>query len=76
MFSVRLERHLIHSAASSPVQILLSYKLYFSRTEVGDKLGITTLAPALIPSSRPFSAMVPSAVVAEVKASGTLGVRY
>ena len=36
----------IFTAASSPVQILLSYNLYFSRTATGERFGITTFAPA------------------------------
>lgn len=50
---IRAERQFLHWADSSPVQILLSYRAYFSRTATGDRLGMTTLAPAKIPCSRP-----------------------
>ena len=51
--AIRPLKHCLHCADSSPVQILLSYKAYFFLSETGDKLGITTLAPALIPISLP-----------------------
>ena len=54
MASIRLVRQERHWADSSPVQILLSYRRYFCRTRVGERLGITTLAPAKIPISLPF----------------------
>ena len=51
-------------------KILLSYNAYFFLTLTGDKLGITTLAPARIPFSLPFGSIVPSAVVAGSKIFG------
>ena len=60
----RFLRQTLHSAASSPVQILLSYSSYFLRSFTGDKLGITTFAPASSPFSLPFGSAVPRAVVA------------
>ncbi len=62
----------LHWADSSPVQILLSYREYFFRTSVGERLGITTLAPARIPISRHCGCTVPSAVVAGSRILGCI----
>ena len=60
------------SAASLPKAALLLYKEYFSRTDEGDKFGITTLAPAKIPLSLPSGDNVAKAVVAGIKAEGCI----
>ena len=44
--------------------------LYCPLTAKGDKLGITTYAPAKIPASRPCASNVAKAVVAGINASG------
>ena len=62
--ATRRDRQPMHCAASSPVHSLPSYSAYFFRTPSGDRLGITTFAPACSPRSRPSGRMVPSAVVA------------
>ena len=51
-------------ADSEPVESLLSYKLYLLLASSGDRLGITTFAPASMPLSLPSASIVPSAVVA------------
>lgn len=43
-----------------------------SRAPIGDRLGITTFAPAMIPSSLPRGAIVPRAVVAGSRTSGSI----
>ena len=65
-------KQLLHSAASSPVQILLSYSSYFFLTLTGDRLGITTFAPASMPFSLPSGRMVPRAVVAGSRTWGCI----
>ena len=52
--ATRLPIHPRHSAASSPVQILLSYSSYCFRFFTGERFGITTFAPAC----RPFPCRV------------------
>ena len=59
-------------ADSAPEVSLLSYMAYLSRTDGGDKLGITTLAPARIPFKRPSFSMLPSAVVAGSRILGCI----
>ena len=56
------------SAASAPREALLSYKEYLLRCMTGERLGITTLAPANMPFSRPSGERVASAVVEGIKA--------
>ena len=60
------------SAASAPREALLLYNAYFIRSSQGERLGITTLAPASIPRSRPSGARVAKAVVAGMSASGSI----
>ena len=60
------------SADSAPREALLLYRLYFLRSSCGDKLGMTTLAPASIPCSRPSGVRVASAVVAGISADGCI----
>ena len=48
--------------ASAPKAALLSYKVYFSLCSLGERLGVTTLAPANIPFSRPSGDKVARAV--------------
>ena len=44
--------------------------MYFSRTDLGERLGMMTLAPASTPRARPSSRAVPRAVVEGSSTSG------
>ena len=46
--------------------------MYFSRTVTGERFGITTFAPARMPSSRPRGWIVPRAVVAGSRTFGSI----
>ena len=61
---------LIPSADSAPREALLLYKVYFFRSSCGDRLGMTTFAPANIPRSRPSGVSVARAVVDGISAEG------
>ena len=51
------------SAASAPIDALLLYSEYLLLSCGGERLGITTFAPASIPLSRPSGASEANAVV-------------
>ena len=63
---------LIPSADSAPREALLLYKVYFFRSSCGDRLGMTTFAPANIPRYRPSGVSVARAVVDGISAEGCI----